>query len=148
MPIFNDGQPVSSGIIVTLAEARVYNPALVNVDDDVAQASIDAATCYLMGHPGLTISDLLPPYPACVKQVTSNLANFIYSTGTINGAMHSESLGDYSYTNGLGVALTANPVVQLMLTMLTPYLRRTAPERVRQHNHRRHCGTRTSRSCH
>jgi hypothetical protein len=132
MVIYDDAVPVVGTVIVTLAEARLYNPRLVNVADASAQLSIDAATCYLLGHPGLTISDITGPYPACVKQITSSLASFIWSTANLNGAMLSESLGDYSYTSGLGIALSANPVVQLTLAMLSNYIRRSAPVSVRR----------------
>lgn len=130
MPTFNDGTIVTGGDIVTLAQARLYNPTLVNLSDAAAQAYIDAASSYLLSHPGLTISELTPPYPEAVQLAASNLSAFISASGGISGVYQSESLGDYSYSLGNGTMLSSMTVPQLIVGLLSPWIKRNSPAKV------------------
>ena len=121
MTIYNDAVPVTSTEIVTLAYVKANSKIVAS--DAIIQALIDAATSWILGEKRWVIYKLAGPYPVSIQMAISKICQAMYNLTNANNTIKSESLGDYSYSQG-DVRNLIDPEITLLLS---PWIKRSAP---------------------
>lgn len=121
MVIFNDAVPVTSSGIVTLDYVKA-NSKLV-ASDEIIQNLIDAASNWLLNEKRWVVYKLSAPYPVSIQMAITKICQGMYNLTNANNVIKSESLGDYSYTQG-DVRNLIDPEITMLLS---PWVKRSIP---------------------